>query len=182
MPQTTLIYPFALPGRNKSEPKGPRNMVVDGPAPTTPGILPARPALAVDAVGDYLDFPAIAGTTVVGQTLNCSRGTWDSEPNETSFSYAWTRNGVVVQFDSPSPLYTLQAGDIGAMIACRVLATMRRGGSGVAFANPVGPITETRAVESGPVAALPEPLALAPAIEPEPVAAPTKPKAKRRAR
>ena len=176
MPQSTLINPFAMPGRNKNDPKAPVQMVTDGPAPGVPGIGPARPICTA--------APSLSGSTVVGSTLVCSHGSWSGDQLETSLTFAFTRNGRVVAPDSNAPGYVLTDADVGAMIGCRVLATVHKGGSGAAFTAAVGPVTATREVATTPeggAAAHSAPLAAvdviaatpaAPVVENLPTAAP----------
>lgn len=81
--------------------------------------------------------PVITGTVQVGQTLNCSAGTWSGTP---TITYQWLRNGAEIVGETASS-YDLVIADDGAMIGCYVFATDANGG-----------VTRTEATEVGPVA------------------------------
>ncbi|HEY5287546.1 MAG TPA: carboxypeptidase-like regulatory domain-containing protein [Solirubrobacteraceae bacterium] len=63
--------------------------------------------------------PTLTGTPALGQTLNCSTGTWANSP--TSFSYAWLRSGVPIAGQTAAT-YVVQAADEGHTISCQVTA------------------------------------------------------------
>lgn len=63
--------------------------------------------------------PVISGETTVGSALSCTTGTWTNSP--TSYSYAWTRNGVATGATGPN--YTSVTADITTQVACEVTAT-----------------------------------------------------------
>ena len=74
--------------------------------------------------------PAISGSTVQGQTLSVSNGTWSGSPS--GFAYAWKDCDASRQHARPSPAgassYVLAVGDVGDTIEAVVTAT-NAGGS-----------------------------------------------------
>lgn len=64
-------------------------------------------------------LPAITGTKTQGQTLTCSTGTWSRSP---TYAYQWLRNSVPIAGATASTR-VLAAGDVGALMSCRVSAT-----------------------------------------------------------
>lgn len=89
--------------------------------------------------------PAVTGTTVVGNTLSCSTGTWTNTP--TSYAYQWQRDvfgsGSYSNIASAtSNTYALIDTDDGSHIRCVVIATNATGSSLPANSNAVGLITE----------------------------------------
>ena len=80
--------------------------------------------------------PAIGGTTVVGQTLTVSQGSWTGA---TSYAYQWTRDGADIA-GATSATYTTVLADVGKRIEVRVVAT-GPGGTTTSTAN--GAITVT---------------------------------------
>lgn len=86
----------------------------------TSAVLPAAPTNTT--------LPVITGTAQVGQTLNCSTGTWTGSPS--SYTYVWLRSGDVI-FTTFAPSYTLIAADEGANMSCNVTATNAGGSTGV---------------------------------------------------
>ncbi|HLX20930.1 MAG TPA: GH25 family lysozyme [Gaiellaceae bacterium] len=84
--------------------------------------------------------PSLAGTTVDGQELSSSVGTWTGSP--TSFSYQWRRcdasgASCAAIAGAVSSTYTLTQGDIGATVSLVVTATSP-GGSQTATTPPSG--------------------------------------------
>lgn len=95
--------------------------------------MPPKPAPPVNTAP-----PAITGTTVVGQQLICTNGTWTGA---TSFVRRWRRDGDPIQ-GATAAAYTLQDIDIGHMIGCQVIAmSAANGGYAFAEAPAVGPVT-----------------------------------------
>jgi hypothetical protein len=86
-------------------------------------------------------LPTISGSTVVGQTLTASAGTWSGTPPMT-YGYRWQRCDPTCAAISGATgaTYTLASADAGATIEVIVTAT---NGSGDASADaaPVGPVT-----------------------------------------
>ena len=80
--------------------------------------------------------PVITGAANVGETLNCSQGSWDNRPN--AFSYQWLRDGNNIS-GATSPQYTIVGADGSTSLSCRVAASNIRG-SGSAASNVVRPI------------------------------------------
>lgn len=63
--------------------------------------------------------PTITGTATVGQVLSCSTGTLHVAG--TSYTYQWLADNVAIS-GATSSTYTLQAGQAGKRVACRVTA------------------------------------------------------------
>lgn len=82
--------------------------------------------------------PVITGTTIVGQKLQATTGTWS--PNPDSLTFAWTRDGVV-QGGQRSSTYWLTSADIGHSIQVSVTATKKGFTTTVASSVAVGPVT-----------------------------------------
>ena len=85
-------------------------------------------------------LPSIAGTTVAGQQLNSSVGTWTGSP--TAFVYQWRRcdpsgASCAAIAGATQSTYTLTPGDIGATVSLVVTATSA-GGSQAAATAPTG--------------------------------------------
>lgn len=91
------------------------------------------PAIPVNTVA-----PAVTGTTVVGQVLSCTTGTWTSTPSLT-YTYNWSGAGT-----NGGSTYTSVAGDVGNNITCTVTATSVNGQASQ-ISNSVGPITSAPA-------------------------------------
>ncbi len=83
---------------------------------------------AVDAIGvpSNTAAPEISGTPHVGQTLSCSQGTWENDPDPTGFAYQWLRDGSSIS-GATDATYTLDGADAGSAITCRVTATNAAG-------------------------------------------------------
>jgi len=67
--------------------------------------------------------PEVTGSPLVGNTLNCSPGSWEARPSP-KFTYRWLRDGVSVG-DGPGHLVTLA--DVGQELACEVTASNGQG-------------------------------------------------------
>ena len=83
-------------------------------------------------------LPAISGSTVVGQTLTTTDGTWTGFPAP-GFTYQWQRGGVAIS-GATSSSYLLVTADLAATITVTVTAT-NTAGNASATAAGVGPIT-----------------------------------------
>ena len=83
-------------------------------------------------------LPVISGSTVVGQTLTTTDGTWTGFPAPT-FTYQWKRGGVAISGATASS-YLLVTADLGTVITVTVTAT-NSAGNASATAAGVGPIT-----------------------------------------
>ena len=81
--------------------------------------------------------PVITGTTVVGNTLLTSSGTWSG--TAATYTYQWKRGGVAIS-GATSSAYLLVSADIGTMISVTVTAT-NTAGNASATATAVGPVT-----------------------------------------
>lgn len=83
--------------------------------------------------------PVASGTAEVGAVLSCSTGTWTESP--TSYQYQWYVNDVL-QGGETNSTYTVQAGDLGLLVNCRVFASNGNGQSTSSSpSNYIGPIT-----------------------------------------
>lgn len=82
--------------------------------------------------------PVVTGTTIVGNTLSTTNGTWVNSP--TSYTYQWQRNGTTNIGGATSSTYVLTTSDIGFTINCRVTATNSVGSSS-ASSNSTAAIT-----------------------------------------
>jgi hypothetical protein len=97
----------------------------------------ASPAVPIISVA-----PAITGTdVVVGTTWTCDTGTWTN--TVLTFAYQWHNAGVAIGAATANT-YTLQAGDVGDLITCEVVATNALGSSVPAESNSITPTTYTR--------------------------------------
>ncbi len=79
--------------------------------------------------------PVIAGTSLVGDVLTCSNGSWTGEgmlsvqpgwPLTTPFSYQWLREGSAIS-GATLASYMVQSADEGHSLACEVTATNAAG-------------------------------------------------------
>jgi hypothetical protein len=79
--------------------------------------------------------PVIAGTSVVGNALTCSNGSWAGEgmlpvqsgwPLTTPFGYQWLREGSPIS-GATAASYVVQSADEGHRLACEVTATNAAG-------------------------------------------------------
>ena len=87
--------------------------------------------------------PVVSGTTVTGNVLTTTNGTWANAP--TSYTYRWVRGGTDRPIGgSTAQTLTLTAQDETFLMSCRVTAT-NAGGSTPIVGNAVGPITPTAA-------------------------------------
>jgi|SRR5215471_715336 len=76
-----------------------------------------------------IDNPHVTGVGAVGETLSCTMGNWENDPN--TYSYQWQSGGTNVGTNSNS--YVIQASDSGKSIVCIVTAT---NGAGSTVAPP----------------------------------------------
>lgn len=81
-----------------------------------------------------LEAPVITGQALVGRTLHVSNGTWSVD--DPTFTYAWLRNGAVVE-GATSSSYRVTTADVGATISAVVTATKEGFGSASATAQGV---------------------------------------------
>lgn len=68
----------------------------------------------------------VSGTTKAGRTLTCTPGTFSGAGGTLAYTYAWLRGATPIA-GADANHYTLTADDVGATIACRVIATRVRG-------------------------------------------------------
>lgn len=97
--------------------------------------------------------PVITGISQVGQTLNCSTGTWSNTP--TSYTYQWKRNNISIT-GATSSTYTLVSADANSSIKCTVTAT-NDDGSASADSDTVNVTWETDAQAFITAAAITDP-------------------------
>jgi len=109
-----------------------------GPARGLPGAARRGGAAAVASIPVNTILPVITGTVRDAETLTCSQGTWTNSPS--SYAYQWTRDGSNIG-GATSSTYELTNDDVGALIACVVVAT-NAAGSGSATALDVGPVQD----------------------------------------
>ncbi|QIV65748.1 hypothetical protein Cp1R7AA1_202 [Mesorhizobium phage Cp1R7A-A1] len=82
---------------------------------------PVAPALSGAA-------PRISGTPRPTRLLTATTGDWTAKGDDPTFTFQWRANGVDISgatFDT----YTVQSGDVGKAITCRVTATNGLGGA-----------------------------------------------------
>lgn len=91
------------------------------------------PAAPAPAAPQNTERPGIQGTTVVGNTLTCTPGSWTGSP--TSYAYSWRRDGVAIA-GATGNTYALVAADAGRTITCTSTAT-NAGGATTAVSDGV---------------------------------------------
>ncbi|QIS46295.1 hypothetical protein GW570_05655 [Clavibacter capsici] len=133
-------------------------------------------AVPTPVVADFsaAPTPTIAGSAQVGFTLSARAGTWTPWP---TFSYAWTRDGVLIAGQTGAT-YRVTEADRGAAIAVRITGTrtgyatttVTSAGMAVPGATPTPTVAPTQAPAPAPTTA-PQPTPTA-APNPEPTAAP----------
>jgi hypothetical protein len=103
--------------------------------------------------------PEVTGTLVVGETLSCSTGSWESRSSP-AFSYRWLRNGASI---AEGQSHVATSDDVGQELACEVTASNQEREATSAASNPVQVAAATLVVP--PVAVPPvgtAPVAVAP--------------------
>jgi hypothetical protein len=108
---------------------------------TTSGDIPAQTTCEAGVPGPpNTALPMITGTTVVGQKLSSSSGTWFAAA-PISFAHQWQRCSPACSAiaGATSSSYTLAAADTGARIAATVTAVNDSGSTQVT-ADQVGPV------------------------------------------
>ena len=78
--------------------------------------------------------PNVTGSSIIGQTLTCSNGTWTGT-NPITYSYQWKNNGVDILGETNSTYVTV-FGDYGDSITCEVTGT-NVAGSSSAISNSI---------------------------------------------
>ena len=90
--------------------------------------------------------PAITGTTVAGQTLGASNGSWSGSP--TSFAYQWQRcdatGAACANLGAANQSYVVQPADIGQTLRVVVTAS-NAAGSASATSAPTAPVQASTA-------------------------------------
>lgn len=87
--------------------------------------------------------PAISGTAKRTHTLIVSTGSWTDAPS--SYAYQWQRDEGSGFGDVPGATqatYLLGAGDVGATLRARVIATNADGDGDAAYAQPTDPVAD----------------------------------------
>jgi beta-glucanase (GH16 family) len=84
--------------------------------------------------------PAVSGTAVVGETLTCATGSWSGSPAP-AFGYEWLSDGAPIS-GAAAPTYTIQSGDRGHALSCRVTATNTEGSAGAVSSAVMIPAPE----------------------------------------
>jgi hypothetical protein len=101
--------------------------------------------------------PVVSGSTVQGQTLSTTNGSWSSSP--TSYSYQWQSCSTsCTNVGSNQSTYTTQASDDGSKIQVVVTATNAAGSASAMSTNSVGPITAPLPPPPPPAASAATPL------------------------
>jgi hypothetical protein len=109
-------------------------------------VLVGVAALTIGAKPTYApkntSVPVVTGSTIVGQQLACSQGTWTRNPSGYAYSWENSPDGSTwsVIGGATSTPYTLVGGDETKTVRCRVTASKNQT-SGQAVSAPVGPIT-----------------------------------------
>lgn len=88
--------------------------------------------------------PVISGTSIVGQTLTTTNGTWSFSP--TGYYYQWRANAVAISSNATSNTFVLTSTQLGANITCNVTAYNAAGNSTPATSNSLGPVTSSYTV------------------------------------
>lgn len=81
--------------------------------------------------------PIVSGSTVEGQTLTSSQGTWANNP--TGFAYVWKRSGTPI-VGATASTYLLVSADVGSTLTCTVTAS-NSAGSAAASSSATATIT-----------------------------------------
>lgn len=93
-------------------------------------------------------IPNVTGSSVIGQTLTCSNGTWTGT-NPITYTYQWKNNGVDILGETNSTYVTV-FGDYGDSITCEVTGT-NVAGSSSATSNSIVVTAATPVNVSAPV-------------------------------
>jgi hypothetical protein len=83
--------------------------------------------------------PRITGQPVLGGTLQCSTGTWDTAL--TRDDYQWRHSAGSVVFGDNASTVQLGDGEVGHMIECKVTGTNTSGSTSV-ITDLVGPVQD----------------------------------------
>jgi hypothetical protein len=98
--------------------------------------VPADPLEQQDQVPTVVDVPHVSGNGVVGDTLACTMGNWDSMQTEPhSYAYAWQTDGV--DNGATGETYSVLAGDVGKSISCVVTASNAAGSTAAPPSNAI---------------------------------------------
>lgn len=112
---------------------------------TSSPIVPVTPPVAGAPVNE--SPPAIVGSAAVGETVDCSPGSWLNNPS--GYSYSWQRNGSAIAGQA-SDQYTLTPSDFNQVVTCEVVASNQAGASVPAVSPPVIPDPGYGTDSSGP--------------------------------
>lgn len=114
--------------------------VGDGVMTVWATLTSAAPPAVLAPVNDVA--PVISGSPVVGQTLNCSAGTWENSP---TLTYQWssspTLSGFVNIPGATSQSYTIPVSLLGQYLICGVSA-FNSAGSATTFTVPTAVVTQ----------------------------------------
>lgn len=83
--------------------------------------------------------PAVTGTTVVGNTLSATTGTWSNGPTGYTYQWYWADTNAAISGATAST-YVLVSGDVGHTLKCVVTAT-NAAGSTTASSNTSTTVT-----------------------------------------
>src|SRR5215475_4985078 len=68
-----------------------------------------------------IDVPHVTGVGEVGQTLSCTTGNWENDPN--TYAYQWQSDGTNAGTGTDSNEYVIDPSDSSKSITCVVTAT-----------------------------------------------------------
>lgn len=88
--------------------------------------------------------PTVSGSTIQGQTLSVTNGSWNSNLayTPTSYTYQWKRSGSNIS-GATSSTYTTVVSDVGNSITCMVTAVNNRGTTPVNSSNGINIVSAT---------------------------------------
>jgi hypothetical protein len=81
-----------------------------------------------------VDVPYLGGNGTIGETLTCTMGNWEGEPE--TYAYAWLRDGEQLG-SGEANTYDVTQADAGHAISCVVTATNARGSTQAPPSNAV---------------------------------------------
>lgn len=88
---------------------------------------------------DLNHAPAVIGSLLVGESLDCDSGRWFQNPDQ--FEFQWLRNLSPIP-GATSRFYSLTLDDVGKRIACRVTALKAGEPSSSFTSSPTEPVSE----------------------------------------
>jgi hypothetical protein len=105
------------------------------PASFDPTEPPGRPGPPTNEDRPYASATSLS--VAAGGVAHCTQGIWTNNP--TSKTYQWRRGGTAIS-GATAPDYTLAAADVGASLACAVVAVNADGPSAPTVSNAIGPV------------------------------------------